>query len=230
MAAYTLVIGNRNYSSWSLRPWLALRRTGVAFEEVRIPLYAPGSRERVLEYSPSGKVPALRIVEDGAAPTVVWDSLAICETLAERHPQAGLWPEDSTERALARSISAEMHSGFEALRHELPMNCRAEGRRVGLSEAARADVARVLEIWEGATSKRRRAGSWLFGPFTIADAMYAPVALRFHSYGIPLPPSAAAYVATVLGDPDVAAWMAAGRRETEVIAAGEVGLAADSEA
>lgn len=196
---------------------------GEPFDEVRIPLYAPGSRERVLEHSPSGKVPALWFREEGREPLVVWDSLAICETLAERYPNAGLWPEDGAARARARSVSAEMHSGFLALRNELPMNCRAEGRRVRLSEAARGDVARVQQIWEELRRRAGSAGPWLFGRFSIADAMYAPVALRFHGYAVARSAVADAYVATVLADADVSRWMAAGRREEEVIADAEVG-------
>ena len=166
-----LVIGNKNYSSWSLRPWLAMKLAGIAFDEIRIPLYGPGSKERILEHSPAGKVP---ILKDGA--TVVWDSLAILEYLAERYAQ--LWPRDRVERARARSISAEMHSGFAQLREHMSMNVRKRYPGKGRTLEVEKDIARISAIWAEAK------GPFLFGEFTAADAMYAPVVLRFRTYGV----------------------------------------------
>src|SRR5256886_1695424 len=166
-----LVIGNKNYSSWSLRPWIAMKVLGIAFDEVRIPLYRPGSKEQILRYSPAGRVPILR---DGD--TVVWDSLAILEYLAERHPQ--LWPADPAQRAKARSVSAEMHSGFAKLREHMSMNTRKRYPGKGRTPEVLADIARIDAIWAEAT------GPFLFGAFTAADAMYAPVVLRFRTYEV----------------------------------------------
>jgi glutathione S-transferase len=206
----TLVIGDKTYSSWSLRPWHLLRHGGVRFEEVVIPLYRAGSRERILALSPSGKVPAL--LEDGRC---IWDSLAICEAVAERFPDRCGWPRDAEARAYARSVSAEMHAGFAALRHELPMNAREKRSGVVPSAEARAEIERVCEIWAGCRARYGAGGPWLFGAFSPADAMYAPVALRFWCYEPALPPAAAAYRDTVLADPPIAAWMQQAREEPE---------------
>jgi glutathione S-transferase len=210
--ALTLVIGNKVYSSWSLRPWLLLRAGGVPFEEVRIPLYRPDSKARFLAWSPAGRVPVL---VDGALRA--WDSLAICETLAERFPERCGWPGDPAARALARSVSAEMHAGFVSLRSELPMNCRERRAGVVPSPAAQAEIERVAALWSDCRARFGAGGPWLFGAFSPADAMYAPVALRFHAYGVALAEVPAAYVATVLGHPAVQDWMAAARREPEVL-------------
>src|SRR5262245_53881481 len=166
----TLYVGNKAYSSWSLRAWLALRATGAAFEEVRIPLYQADSAAALARYSPTGRVPVLR---DG--PLVVWDSLAICEYLAERFPAAELWPGGVADRAFARAVSAEMHSGFQALRQALPMNARAVGRRVERDASVERDVARVSAIWRECRARPvAQRGPWLFGTYSIADCMYAP--------------------------------------------------------
>ncbi|BBL70548.1 glutathione S-transferase family protein [Methylogaea oryzae] len=210
----TLVIGNKNYSSWSLRPWLYLKHHGIAFEEVRIPLYREDSKAKILARSPSGKVPALR---DGDI--VVWDSLAILEYLAERFPATRGWPEDLGDRATARSLAAEMHAGFQALRNECGMNCRRPPAAKDLSEAARKDVARVSQIWRECRERYAGEGPWLFGRFGIVDAMYAPVALRFHTYRLDGGPAVQAYVDHVLANPAMAEWTAAGRQESETIAA-----------
>src|SRR5215469_5928751 len=166
-----LVIGNKNYSSWSMRPWLAMRANDIAFEEIFIPLYTddPADKARIVSFSRAGKVPALI---DGDI--TVWDSLAIIEYLAERFPEARLWPEDRAGRAHARSISAEMHSGFLPLRNECGMNLRRPVRAVALSADAQANVARVEEIWTGCRERHCKLGPYLFGAFTAADAMYAP--------------------------------------------------------
>lgn len=213
-----LVIGNKVYSSWSLRPWHLLRRGGVPFEEISIPLYEEGSKERILQRSPSGKVPALL---DGELS--IWDSLAICETLAERFPDRCGWPRDAAARATARSVSAEMHSGFFALRHELPMNARERRAGVVPSAEARADIERVCAIWTECRARYGAGGAWLFGAFSPADAMYAPVALRFWCYGPELPAAAAAYRDTVLADPPIVEWMRQAREEKERLAKFERG-------
>jgi glutathione S-transferase len=213
MADLTIYLGNKNYASWSLRAWLALKATGVAFAEEVIPLFLPGSKETLLKYSPAGKVPALH---DGDV--VVWDSLAICDHLAERFPAAGLWPADPAARAMARSISAEMHSGFQALRAQFPMNIRSSfpGREIG--PEAQADINRVMAIWRQC---RRRYGAgngdFLFGRFTIADAMYAPVATRFRTYAIDLEGEADRYCAAITALPAMQEWTAAARNEPMVI-------------
>jgi glutathione S-transferase len=211
-----LVIGNRNYSSWSLRPWLVLKALGLAFTVVRVPLDRPDTAERIRQYSAAGRVPVL--VEDGIT---VWDSLAIIEHLAEAHP--GLWPSEPGARAMARSISAEMHSGFPALRNDLPMNIRATGRRIDLALATRADIDRIIAIWQDARQRFGAGGPWLFGAWSAADAMYTPVASRFRTYGIDLPAAAAGYRDTVLDSPAMQEWAALARTETEIIEHEEVG-------
>lgn len=211
-----LVIGNKNYSSWSLRPWLFLKYHDIAFEEIRIPLYREDSKPRLLQYSPAGKVPVLL---DGELK--VWDSLAILEYLAERFPQAQGWPEDFAERAAARSLAAEMHSGFTALRTYCGMNCRRQPTAKPLPEAVQPDIERIGQIWRQYRQQYCKNGPWLFGRFTIVDAMFAPVALRFHSYQLATNAEAQAYVDTVLACPAVQAWMEAGKLESEVILAFE---------
>src|SRR5512143_2258865 len=181
MTPLTLVIGNKNYSSWSLRPWLVLRQADIPFEEVRIPLYRPDSAARLTAWSPSGKVPALR---DGD--TTVWDSLAICEYLSERFPGRHLWPADAAARAVARSVSAEMHAGFAALRQHVSMNIRARYPGKGRTAESLADIQRILAIWTDCRARFGQGGDFLFGGFGIADAMYAPVVLRFQTYGVAL--------------------------------------------
>ncbi|MEO8203409.1 MAG: glutathione S-transferase family protein [Betaproteobacteria bacterium] len=211
-----LVVGNKNYSSWSLRPWLAMKVAGIAFSEERIPLYGPGSKEQILAYSPAGKVPCL---VDGAL--AVWDSLAICETLAERHP--GLWPADPAARAVARSVSAEMHSGFANLRSHMSMNIRKRHPGKGRTPEALADVARIVAMWAdcrarfGQNATGSAGGPFLFGAFSIADAMYAPVVLRFRTYAVELPPVCRAYADAVLALPALHEWIEAAVAETETL-------------
>src|ERR1700712_3522341 len=176
----TLVIGNKNYSSWSMRPWLAVRASNIPFDEVFIPLYSgDADKQRILSFTRSGKVPAL---VDGDI--TVWDSLAIIEYLAERFPDARLWPEHPGRRAHARSISAEMHSGFAALRNECGMNLHRPVRAIALSSEARADIARVQQIWSECRERYGKLGPYLFGALSVADAMYAPVVHRFRTYAI----------------------------------------------
>lgn len=212
MADMTLVIGNKNYSSWSLRPWVLLRHADIPFDEVRIGLYAPGMREQIRAYSPAGKVPVL---VDGAI--TVWDSLAICEYVAEKFPGKQLWPADPAARALARSISAEMHAGFAALRQHMSMNCRRSLVGRGEGPGVREDIARIEAMWNDARARSGTGGEMLFGQFSIADAMYAPVALRFQTYGVELPGAAGAYAKAVRRLPAIQEWLAAARAEPETI-------------
>jgi glutathione S-transferase len=216
MSDYILVIGNKNYSSWSLRPWLAMRQAGLPFREVRIPLYTPESKAQIRSYSPSGKVPCL---VDGAL--AVWDSLAICEYLAERHAQAKLWPADPYARAVARSISAEMHSGFQNLRSNMSMNCRKRFPGMGRTVEVAGEIERVQRSWGEAREKHGAGGPFLFGAFTIADAMYAPVVLRFRTYAVQLNPVCREYADAILALPAMQQWLADAEAETEVIAAFE---------
>jgi len=218
MPDLTLVIGNKAYSSWSLRPWLLLRESKIPFEEIRIPLYQPDSPRLIRERSPSGRVPALI---DGA--TTIWDSLAICEYVAERFPEADGWPEATATRAVARSVCAEMHSGFAAVRTELPMNVR--GRRAGVtpSAAASSEIDRIFEIWSDCRRRFGAGGKFLFGRFGIADAMYAPVVTRFDTYGVALTGAVRDYSEAVLALPSLKDWTQAGRAEAAVITASERG-------
>jgi glutathione S-transferase len=209
----TLVIGNKNYSSWSMRPWLALRANNIAFDEVMIPLYTgDADKQRILGFTPSGKVPALI---DGDV--TVWDSLAIIEYLAERFPQTQLWPLDRASRAHARSICAEMHSGFVALRTECGMNLHRPVGAKSLSGNARADIARVQQIWSECRERHGKTGPYLFGAFSGADAMYAPVVHRFRTYAIEVTPSARDYMSAMGSLPAFAEWTSAGLAETLVI-------------
>jgi glutathione S-transferase len=196
-----LVIGNRNYSSWSLRPWLALKQSGLPFDEVPIRLNEAGSKAEILKYSPSGKVPCLL---DGD--TLVWDSLAICEYLAEKAPT--LWPTDARQRAEARAISAEMHAGFAALRQNMPMDIHASKPHDGRGPEVLADIARIVAIWEGCRARFAAAGPFLFGAFSIADAMYAPVAWRFKTYAVDLPPASRAWIDALCALPAMQEWQA----------------------
>lgn len=210
-----LFIGNKNYSSWSLRPWFLLKALGIPFVETRIALFQDDSAAALARVSPSGKVPLLKDDE-----LLVWESLAICETIAERAPTA--WPGDAAARAWARSIAHEMHGGFGALRAELPMNCRAR-RRVEPSAAALRDIARVQAIWRECRTRHAARGPWLFGEVSIADAMYAPVVTRFATYGVDGDAACAAYVAHVLDSPALREWLSDAAAETEVVARSEVG-------
>jgi glutathione S-transferase len=212
-----LVIGNHNYSSWSLRPWLALKHLGVPFGLERIALDQPDTAARIHRHSPAGRVPVL--VEGDVT---IWESLAIIEHLAETHPQ--LWPSEPVARGMARAVAAEMHSGFQALRNELPMNIRASGRVVVPSPAAAADIARIVAIWSEARERFGRTGPWLFGAFSAADAMYTPVASRFRTYGVPLPEPLMRYRDTALGSSAMQEWAAMAESESDVIAHEEVGL------
>jgi glutathione S-transferase len=211
--ALKLVIGNKNYSSWSMRPWLALRANNIAFDEVFIPLYTgEADKQRILNFTHSGKVPALI---DGDV--TIWDSLSIIEYVAERFPETRLWPEDRARRAHARSISAEMHSGFAALRNECGMNLHRPIGAIPLSDDARANVARIQEIWLECRERYGKLGPYLFGAFGAADAMFAPVVHRFRTYAIGVAPEAQAYMETMMSLPAFQEWTRAGLAETLVI-------------
>ncbi|MBW4470186.1 MAG: glutathione S-transferase family protein [Stenomitos rutilans HA7619-LM2] len=206
----TLVIGNKNYSSWSLRPWLAMQQFGLEFNEVRLTLYTPDSPQQIQQYSPAGKVPVL--IDNTLT---VWDSLAILEYLAERFPTLPWLPEPIAARAIARSICAEMHSGFAALRHHMPMNCRAKLPGKGMTPDVQTDIDRITAIWRDCRQTYGTSGSLLFGAFTIADAMFAPVALRFVTYEVPLDRTCSQYVESILALPAIQTWIQAAKAEPE---------------
>ena len=217
MAPLTLVIGNKNYSSWSLRAWLLMKQLGLSFAEVLIPLDTPATRDALERASPSARVPVLKHGE-----LTVWDSLAICEYVVELAGKG--WPTDAGARAVARAVSAEMHSGFTNLRSLWPMNARARNRHTAMTPALEADIERIDQIWNDCRARFGAAGPWLFGQFSVADAMYAPVVLRFNTYGAGLvSPTARWYMATVLENAALQEWLQAAKRETWTIAADEVG-------
>src|SRR5215475_10407687 len=212
-ARYTLVIGDKNFSSWSLRPWITMKHCGIPFAEERVRLRQPESKAAILRVSPSGKVPALK-----TGGLVMCDSLAILEFLAERYPEFQLWPGDADARAIARSISAEMHAGFVALRNEMSMDLLASFPTPQLNEELDRDIRRIVAIWREARARYGAAGPFLFGAFTNADAMYAPVATRFRTYGVELSAfgddgEAAAYAETILAMPEMAEWTAGAEEE-----------------
>jgi glutathione S-transferase len=212
-----LIIGNKNYSSWSLRPWLALTALGIPFEEELVPLDAPDFKERIRARSPAGKVPVLL---DGEA--VVWESSAILEHLAERFPEKGVWPSDPVARAYARSLATEMHNGFGALRSVAPMNLWRPVEARSFPEEALQDVRRITRRWGEARARFGSGGDFLFGPFCAADAMYAPVATRLRTYAIEIDPVAAAYVEAIHAHPAFVAWKEAALKETGALAEDEV--------
>jgi glutathione S-transferase len=217
MSEFTLVMGNKNYSSWSLRPWILLRHLGLAFDELLIALDQPDTRARIAQHSPSGRVPVLR---HGAV--TVWESIAIGEYLCELTGNG--WPRERGARAHARVLSAEMHAGFGALREQWPMNARATGRRTPMTERLQADVARIDASWSDCRRRFGAAGPWLFGDYSLADAMYAPVVLRFRSYGAVLSPPSQLYLDAVLQDPPLQQWLADAALEPWTIGYSEVGL------
>jgi glutathione S-transferase len=208
MSSLTIAVGNKNYSSWSLRAWLALEQTGAPYQEVVVPLGLPVTRSSILAQSPSGRVPALRHGD-----VLVWDSLAIAEHLAEAFPEARLWPHDRAARATARSVSAEMHSGFAGLRSAMPMNVRARFPGYGRTPASLQDIERVRALWSDCRSRFGTGGPYLFGCFSIADAMYAPVVFRFRTYGVALDPGQQAYFDAMLAHPGMQKWAQAAEKE-----------------
>lgn len=210
---YRLVIGNKNTSSWSLRPWIALRRAGLAFDEINIDLRAADAKARMLAHAPTGKVPALY-----AGPLLIWDSLAVLEYLAETHPAAGLWPAGRDARAIARSVAAEMHSGFQALREHCPMDFLGRSPKASLPESVERDVRRIVALWSDCRRRFGAGGKHLFGDFSAADAMYAPVASRFRTYLPDLAPygdsgEAQAYVDAMFAMPEMLRWEKEARAE-----------------
>jgi len=207
--ALTLFIGNKSYSSWSMRPWMLLEGFGIPFDEVVIPIYVEGSKETILKTSPSGKVPAL---VDGEI--TVWDSLSICEYVAETFPQHAIWPKDKAARAMARSMSAEMHSSFQALRQQCGMVVHRKKGPVDFSAETLADIARIEAMWANARGKYGRGGPFLFGAFSAADAMYAPVVCRFDIYQPQLSAATRAYMDAVMATPAWKKWMAGAAAET----------------
>lgn len=208
MTELSLVIGNKNHSSWSLRPWLALKAAGLPFHEVLIGLRRPETKAEILRHSPSGKLPLLT---DGALP--IWDSLAICEYIAERQPAAGLWPDAAAARATARAVSAEMHAGFMAMRRDYAMDISRRFPDQGSAEA-KADAVRVQEVWRDCRRRFGAGGDFLFGRFGIADCMFAPVVTRFRTYGLALDAVCQAYSDAVFAHPAMREWCQAAEAET----------------
>ena len=211
---YRLIVGTKNWSSWSLRPYMALRHIGVPFAEDVIRLRSDTTSEEVQRRTPAGRVPVLEIEEDNVS-YAVWDSLAICETLAERHPEAGLWPQDGRARAMARSYAAEMHAGFPDLREQLSMNFARTMPCPALRDATRAQIARIVAAWCSALEEIGARGGFLFGEFSVADCMYAPVVSRFRTYGIALPPLAEAYASRMAALPAMTDWGRASLAEVD---------------
>lgn len=212
MTNLTLIIGNKSYSSWSLRPWVLMKHSNIVFNEIRLPLCTPQWQEQINQYSPSGKVPVLL---DGELR--VWDSLAICEYLAEKFPDSSLWPKNGAPRAVARSVSAEMHSGFADLREHMSMNCRGRFPGRGITEAVTKDIQRVVNIWDDCLRRYGAQGDFLFGQFSIADAMFAPVCLRFITYEVALEGLSSAYMHRIHNLPAIQEWIRDARGEVETI-------------
>ncbi len=216
MKPIRLFIGNKRYSSWSFRPWLLLRAAGIPFKETLLWIRKPDSAAKIRQVSPGGRVPALK---DGAV--TVWESLAICEYIAEKYPEKGLWPDGAREKALARSVSHEMHAGFQELRKYLPSNFVNRYRHFGVPADARPDIVRVLQIWREYRRRYARKGPFLFGRFTVADAMYAPVVFRFLAYGAKVDDVSRRYMKTIESLPASREWVRAAAKEKERIAAYE---------
>ena len=217
MSELTLVIGNKNYSSWSLRPWIYMKKKGIKFTEKRIALHMENTTKLLEPYFSGYKVPVL--IDDGL---LIWDSLAILEYLAEKYPDHNGWPNNSNARATARSVSAEMHSSFSALRNELPMNCRKKFRNFALTSKVLNDIERIRDVWRYCKKTYGQKGPWLFGEFCIADAMFAPVVIRFEGYDVPLEGVEKEYVQLVINDPFLIEWIDAGKQEKEIIEIAEV--------
>lgn len=214
-----LVIGNKNYSSWSMRPWVMLTHFNIDFEEVRIPLFTEKYQEKLAIYSPTLRVPVLI---DGD--TTIWDSLAICEYVSDKYLDGAALPSQAKQRALCRAYCAEMHAGFFAIRNQLPMNCRAR-RKLDLNDELDGEIARIMRLWEEARHANAETGPYLFGGFTMADAFYAPVVMRFLTYGVGLSPMGEEYANNLTENEAVKAWVEDARDETEVLPDFELGEA-----
>jgi glutathione S-transferase len=212
-AGLTLVVGNKNYSSWSMRPWVLMKQLGIPFDEVTLKFNSAEWDAQIARWSSSRLVPVLWRGDQS-----VWDSLAIMETLAEWYPQKGVWPADATARAFARSAAAEMHSGFRDLRTNMPMNIRASHPGRGMSPGVQANIDRIVHLWTEARQRFGAGGPFLFGAFGACDAMYAPVVMRFKTYGVKLPAEAAAYCEAMRGASGVRAWVEAALQEKEFVA------------
>ena len=217
MAAYTLVIGNKNYSSWSMRPWVLLRQLGIAFDEKKLRFDSAEWDAEIARWSPSRLVPVLWRGEQA-----VWDSLAIMEAVHEWHPEKNVWPRDATARAFARSISAEMHSGFRDLRTLMPMNIRASLPGKGLSAEVQANITRIEGLWREARTRFGKAGPFLFGEFCAADAMFAPVVMRFRTYAVRVDAEASRYCEAMTEAPGVRAWIEGALAEKEIVPEDEI--------
>lgn len=214
-----LIIGNKNYSSWSLRAWLLLSAFEVSFDEVRVSLSVESTDGEIAKYSKAGKVPVLH--DNGL---VIWDSLAICEYVSEQYLNGRGWPKHVDKRAAARSCSAEMHSSFAVLRNEMPMNCRAVNRKVEITPDLQEDISRVDTIWTEMRSKYANDGPWLFGDFSIADCMFAPVVFRFTTYDAPVSQESKEYMESMLNHPKMRLWLEQAKSEVEVIEEDEAGV------
>ena len=217
MANLTLIIGNKNYSSWSLRPWIFMKHHQLEFREKRVALFTETTAEELAEYHSDFKVPVLKDNE-----LFVWDSLSILEYISEQYLEDRGWPADAQARSVARSISAEMHSSYFNVREEMPMNCRRKFNTVKLSKGAAKEVERICWLWRTCRSEYGNTGEWLFGEYSIADAMFAPIALRFLGYSIPLSGVEESYVKSVLNHPGIIEWVEAGKLESEVIESNEI--------
>jgi len=217
MTTLTLIIGNKNYSSWSLRPWIFMKQMGLAFNEKRVALFTETMDQELEQYHSDYKVPIL--TDDGF---IVWDSLAIVEFVSEKYLDNKGWPADLAARAEARAVSAEMHSSYINVRSEMPMNCRKIFSNIKLSPQAEKEVERITAVWRYFRRKYADGGDWLFGEYSIADAMFAPIVLRFHGHSIPLKEIEAEYCQTVLGQSHIMEWIEAGKQETEIIEADEL--------
>ncbi len=212
-----LIIGTKNYSSWSLRPWLLLQHYAIPFEEIKIALFTEGFKDELAKYSPTLRVPVLK---DGE--TTIWDSLAICEFVSDKYLQGRALPKSVEDRGLCRAYCSEMHSGFFAIRNEMPMNCRAL-RRLELSDEAVAECKRVDQLFSEARAQFAAQGEYLFGKFSIADCMFAPVVTRFHSYGVALSEAGQEYMHFMLKNPALASWLEQAKQETQILADYELG-------
>lgn len=211
--SYTIVIGNKNLSSWSLRPWLALKRCQTPFQEVLLKLDTPTFAHEVGQYGGAGKVPILIHAREGAAPLTLWDSLSICEYLAEQFPEKNLWPNDQSKRAAARTVVSEMHSGFANLRKNMPMNVASRFPGQGRASGVQEDIDRVCQLWHHCLSNYSGSGPFLFGDFSIADAFFAPVVTRFTTYAVTIDKTCQQYANTIWAMPEMREWANAASAE-----------------